>query len=73
MDCVPRLSPITKSLYNDIRKIFPKFIEDQPKYKDLERVKTYFEESDPVFSSKAGVVFSTNGSTLNRTVKKSGN
>jgi histidine ammonia-lyase len=73
MNCVPRLSPITKSLYSDIRKIFPKFIEDQPKYKDLEKVKTYFEKSDPVISCKAGVLFSTNGSTLNRTVKKSGN
>src|SRR5665647_1015332 len=53
LDCVPRLSPNTQHVYNDIRKIFPKFIEDQPKYKDLERVKTYFEESDPVISFRA--------------------
>ncbi|MEO8583630.1 MAG: aromatic amino acid ammonia-lyase [Flavitalea sp.] len=73
MNCVPRLSSTTKSLYNDIRMIFPKFIEDQPKYKDLEKVKTYFEKSDPVFSSKAAVLYPTNGSSLNRTLNESGN
>lgn len=73
MNCVPRLSPITKSLYTDIRKIFPKFVEDQPKYKDLEKVKNYFEKSDPVYSCKAGALLPTNGSSLNHTVNKSGN
>nr|AUN35632.1 histidine ammonia-lyase [uncultured bacterium] len=52
LDCVQRLSPQTKSVYNEIRKIFPKFIEDAPKYKDLERIRIFFEESDPIFSSK---------------------
>lgn len=51
LDCVERLSPNTKKVYLAIRAIFPKFIEDLPKYKDLEKVKTYFEKSDPVISS----------------------
>jgi histidine ammonia-lyase len=52
LDCVPRLSSSTKSLYTTIRKIFPKFVEDTPKYKDIERIKTYFENTDPIVSKK---------------------
>jgi len=52
LDCVPRLSTSTKSLYTTIRKIFPKFVEDTPKYKDIEKIKTYFENTDPIVSSK---------------------
>ncbi|MBC8033796.1 MAG: aromatic amino acid lyase [Chitinophagaceae bacterium] len=51
LDCVERLSSETKGLYKEIRKIFPVFVEDAPKYKDLERIKTYFEKSDPVVSA----------------------
>ena len=53
LDCVPRLSGSTRAVYNAVRKIFPKFIEDTPKYKDLERIKRYFEESEEVFSFKS--------------------
>ena len=56
LDCVPRLSTETLNVYNQIRKIFPKFIEDKPKYKDLEKIKTYFENSDPVISFKLGEI-----------------
>jgi histidine ammonia-lyase len=52
LECVPRLSSKTKYIYTEIRKIFPKFIEDKPKYKDLEKIKKYFEKSDPVISFK---------------------
>ena len=46
----------------EIRKIFPKFIEDMPKYKFLEKVKSYFEKSDAsVFSNDALPVNSING------------
>ena len=54
LECVPRLSTETLNVYNQIRKIFPKFIEDKPKYKDLDRIKKYFEQSDPVISFKMG-------------------
>ena len=50
LDCVAKLSPKTKSIYSEVRKIFPRFIEDKPKYKDLENVKSYFEQADPVIS-----------------------
>ena len=52
LDCLPKLSSETLNIYTAIRKIFPKFIGDQPKYKDLEKIKKYFEKSDPVISFK---------------------
>ena len=61
LGCEERLSPITRALYQDVRKIFPKFVEDIPKYKDLERVRSYFEHSDAVFSRKSGVLQPSNG------------
>src|SRR6185369_9298068 len=60
LNCQTRLSPQTQTVYNEIRKIFPKFIEDAPKYKDLERIRIFFEESDPVVSSRTKVKL-TNG------------
>lgn len=56
LECVSRLSSETLNVYTEIRKIFPKFIEDSPKYKDLEKIKKYFEKSDPVISFKMGNV-----------------
>jgi histidine ammonia-lyase len=50
LGCQDKLAPNTLSLYNNIRKIFPKFIEDSPKYKDLERIKDFLEKTDPVVS-----------------------
>ena len=52
LECVPKLSTETLHVYTEIRKIFPKFIEDAPKYKDLENIRQYFEQSDPVVSFK---------------------
>jgi histidine ammonia-lyase len=52
LECVSRLSSKTRFIYSEIRKIFPKFIEDKPKYKDLEKIKKHFEKSDPVISFK---------------------
>lgn len=48
LGCTPRLSSETFKIYTQIREIFPKFIDDQPKYKDLEKIKKYFEKSAPV-------------------------
>jgi histidine ammonia-lyase len=48
--CAAELSPKTKFYYDELRAIFPKFVEDKPKYKDLERVKEYFEKSEPAVS-----------------------
>ena len=73
MDCVSRLSPITRWLYTEIRTIFPVFVEDHPKHKDLERVKSYFEHSEPVFSAKSGISGAQNSNLLNGRLNKSGN
>lgn len=53
LDCAPRLADSTRSLYHEVRKIFPKFIEDTPKYKDVENVRSFLEITDPAFSFKA--------------------
>ena len=56
LKCTDRLSTETHHIYTQIRKVFPKFIEDEPKYKDLDRIKKYFERSDPVVSFKLGKI-----------------
>jgi histidine ammonia-lyase len=56
LKCTDRLSSETHHIYTEIRKLFPKFIEDEPKYKDLDRIKKYFEKSDPVVSFKLGKI-----------------
>ncbi|MFI5139607.1 MAG: histidine ammonia-lyase [Sphingobacteriales bacterium] len=50
LECRDRLSKISGSLYDEARAIFPKFIEDQPKYKDLARVKEFLENSDHIIA-----------------------
>jgi histidine ammonia-lyase len=46
--CQSKLAPHTLALYNAVRAIFPKFVEDTPKYKDMERVKNFLEATNPV-------------------------
>jgi histidine ammonia-lyase len=48
LECHDRLSAISKSLYDEVRQIFPKFIEDQPKYKDLARIKEFLESTERI-------------------------
>jgi histidine ammonia-lyase len=48
LDCSEKLSPTTHIVYTDLRAIFPKFIEDKPKYKDMVNVKQYFEKAEHV-------------------------
>ena len=50
LQCTPRLSTYTRQVYTEIRKIFPKFIEDKPMYKELKQVKTYLEKAATIFS-----------------------
>lgn len=42
------LSPKAKDTYNKIRKIVPKFVEDYPIYKDLEKVKEFMLNNSPL-------------------------
>ena len=46
LECHDRLSTVSMALYDKVRKIFPKFIGDQPKYKDIARVRDFLESSD---------------------------
>jgi len=48
LECQERLSKVSRRLYDEAREIFPKFIEDKPKYKDLERIKDFLESSDHI-------------------------
>ena len=50
LECKDKLSTISRTLYDEVRAIFPVFIEDAPKYKDLERVKTFLESADHITS-----------------------
>ena len=43
LQCENEMAPVTRQLYKDVREFFPKFIEDTPKYKDMERVKKYLQ------------------------------
>jgi histidine ammonia-lyase len=40
-DCVEKLSPATREMYTVTRKLFPKFIDDQPRYRELEKIKDH--------------------------------
>src|SRR5471030_2522218 len=48
LNCQNKLAAHTLALYNEAREIFPKFIEDKPKYKDLGRIKDFLENSDHI-------------------------
>ncbi|HXB42776.1 MAG TPA: aromatic amino acid ammonia-lyase [Puia sp.] len=50
--CAAKLSPKTHDLYVEVRKIFPKFVEDAPKYKDIERIRNFVESAAPLISAK---------------------
>jgi histidine ammonia-lyase len=47
LEAAGKLSPVTKSVYDELRTIFPKFIEDKPKYEELRKIKSYFENKEP--------------------------
>jgi histidine ammonia-lyase len=48
LDCSERLSTISLDIYTKARAIFPKFVEDQPKYKDLEKIKIMLETTNHI-------------------------
>jgi histidine ammonia-lyase len=45
LECQDRLSTVSRSVYDNVREIFPKFVQDQPRYKDMARVREYLETS----------------------------
>jgi histidine ammonia-lyase len=46
--CQSKLAPATRLVYDNVRKIFPKFVDDHPKYKELQKVKEFLEHSSPL-------------------------
>ncbi|HEX3386040.1 MAG TPA: aromatic amino acid ammonia-lyase, partial [Mucilaginibacter sp.] len=46
LDCHDSLSSVSKNLYGKVRPIFPKFVEDKARYKEMELVKDFLENSD---------------------------
>ena len=56
LSCQEKLSPATRSVYETVRRIFPKFVEDAPRYTEQEKVKRYLLENDPqiAISSNGG-------------------
>ncbi len=50
LSCENKLSSVTRSVFQSLRKIFPKFVEDKPKYNDLKSVKEFLQKQNPVSS-----------------------
>jgi histidine ammonia-lyase len=48
LKCQDKLSPATHTVYTAIRKIFPKFIEDAPRYEEQEKVKNWLLQNEPL-------------------------
>ncbi len=48
LKCQEKLSPATHRVYSAIRKIFPTFVEDSPKYEEQQKVKDYLLQNEPL-------------------------
>ncbi|RFS21114.1 aromatic amino acid lyase [Chitinophaga silvatica] len=48
LNCEDRLADFSKKVYQEVRLIFPKFIEDSPRYKDLQKIKEYLVKNMPL-------------------------
>ncbi|MFL9484595.1 histidine ammonia-lyase [Chitinophagaceae bacterium LWZ2-11] len=46
LGCQDKLAPNTLAVYNSVRSFFPKFVEDTPKYKDVENVRSFLEKNE---------------------------
>lgn len=46
LGCQDKLAPNTLAIYNSVRSFFPKFVEDTPKYKDVENVRSFLEKNE---------------------------
>lgn len=48
MECQDRLSTVSRSVYDNVREIFPKFVLDQARYKEMAKVKEYLETANHI-------------------------
>ncbi len=46
LKCEARLSAFSKKVYQEVREVFPCFVDDQPKYRDIEKVKNHLHHAD---------------------------
>lgn len=46
LECVNKMAPKTRKVYEKLRAVFPKFITDAPLYKNLADVKNYLEQNN---------------------------
>ena len=53
LGCQEKLSPVTSALYQQARAIFPKFVEDQPRYRQMEEIRLFLENNEPAVAFKA--------------------
>ena len=47
LECEEKMAPKTKLVYQSLRKIFPKFVEDAPLYKSLATVREWLRKENP--------------------------
>lgn len=47
LQCQSSMAPKTKAVYEALRLLFPKFVEDGPLYRSLAKVRTWIEANDP--------------------------
>lgn len=50
LDCHDDLSSVSKSVYDKVRPIFPKFIEDKVPFKEMRLVKDFLENADSIIA-----------------------
>jgi histidine ammonia-lyase len=55
LECVPRLSSKTRKVYESVRHITPRFVEDKPRYEELKRLKSFLESAEAVVSFNPAV------------------
>ncbi|WP_295118342.1 histidine ammonia-lyase [uncultured Chitinophaga sp.] len=48
LNCQERLSPASHKIYQEVRAIFPKFIDDAPRFNDVKNIKAYLMATEPV-------------------------
>jgi histidine ammonia-lyase len=48
LKCQDRISPFTRTIYASLREIFPKFVDDAPRYEQQEKVKNWLLQNEPV-------------------------
>lgn len=48
LECDSRMASKTKSVYETLRKVFPKFVEDAPLYKSLATVRDFLKNTQPL-------------------------